>query len=60
MFKDILTFLRLDYGCFAHKRSACFKWTCGLFGNDYRVASIKFNLHVIGIIMQSLKSIWQF
>ena len=37
------------------------KWTCGLAGNDYRVAALsKSYLTVIGIGMQSLKSIGKF
>ena len=43
-------------GCQKSKKSACFKWTYRLSGNDYRVATIsKLYLTVIGI-MQSLKS----
>ena len=43
------------------KKSACIKWTYGLSGNDYSVAALsKSYLTVIGIIMQSLKSIGQF
>ena len=39
-------------------KSACFKRTCGLFGNDYRVAALSLlYLTVIRISMQNLKSI---
>ena len=38
-----------------------FKWTFGLFGQNYRVATLsKMYLTVLGIIIQSLKSIGQF
>ena len=37
---------------------ACFKWPYGIFGNDYRVATLSVSyLSVKGIIIQSLKSI---
>ena len=43
------------------KKTTCFKWTYGHYGNDYRVAMLSESyLTVIGIIMQSLKSIGQF
>ena len=43
------------------KNSTWFKWTYGQYGNDYRVATLyEFYLTIIGIIMQSLKSIGQF
>ena len=42
------------------KKSACFNWMYGLSGNDYKVATLpKSYLIVIGIILQSLKSIVQ-
>ena len=42
-------------------KSACFKWTYGLYGNGYRVDTLSNSyLTVIGIVMQSLKSIVQF
>ena len=42
------------------KKSACFKLTYGLSGDDYRVAALsKSYLTVIEIFMQSLKSIGQ-
>ena len=43
------------------KKSACFKWTKGLSGKDYRDATLpKSYLTVKGIIMQRLKAIGQF
>ena len=43
------------------KKYACFKWTYGIYGKDYRVAALSLSyLTVIEIIMQSLKAIGQF
>ena len=43
------------------KQSTYLKWTYGYSGNDYRVAKFsKTYLTIMGITMQSLKSIGQF
>ena len=63
LFNDILTFLELDYRDASLKKLylveiASFKWKYRLSGNDYKVAAVsKSYLTVLGIIMQSLKSI---
>ena len=45
LFKDILTFIGLDYRdasliILYIVVIACFKWTYGLYGNDYRDAAL--------------------
>ncbi len=64
-----LIFLRLIIQNFMKKRRLfhvkmskinMFKWTCGLFGHNYRVAALStLYLTVSGIIIPSLKSIGQ-
>ena len=47
--------------CQKSKKTACFKWTHGLSGNDYIVTTLSNSyLTAQGVIMQSCKAILQF